>query len=74
MTANSTASSVPVVGKSGYLPAALTEVILAPNAQISLTVAVLRAASFAIAAALTERNGPDKAANLQTRRNPDGFK
>lgn len=52
MTDAAIAISVPVVGDGDGLPAALTAVIPGDDAQISLTVAVLRSASFAITKAL----------------------
>lgn len=52
MTENGLAVSVPVIGDHGGLPAALTAVIFREDAQISVTVAALRSASFAISNAL----------------------
>jgi DNA-binding IclR family transcriptional regulator len=64
MTEATLAVSVPVVGDSGGLPAALTAVIPRADAQVNVTVAVLRAASFAISNALTS----DHPHGLESRR------
>ncbi|MDT0169256.1 helix-turn-helix domain-containing protein [Pseudarthrobacter sp. BRE9] len=64
MTKASIAVSVPVVGDGAGLPAALTAVIPRADAQINLTVAVLRAASFAISKALAA----DQPYGLESRR------
>jgi DNA-binding IclR family transcriptional regulator len=58
MTEASIAVSVPIVGAGAGLPAALTAVIPQNNAQINLTVAVLRSASFAVAKALAADQPP----------------
>jgi len=60
VTAGTIAVSVPVLGDDGDgLPAALTAVIPKAEAQIPLTVAVLRSASFAISAALNSEHPAD---------------
>ena len=64
MTEATLAVSVPVVGDRGGLPAALTAVIPRADAQVNVTVAVLRAASFAISNALTS----DHPHGLESRR------
>lgn len=64
ITEGTVAVSVPVLGDLHGLPAALTAVIPEAGAQIPLTVAVLRAAAFAITAAL-ESGG---SAGLSSRR------
>lgn len=59
ITKGTVAVAVPVLGDIEGLPAALTAVVPATEAQIPLTVAVLRAASFAIAAAAAASDRPD---------------
>lgn len=58
ITEGTLAVSVPVLGDLDGLPAALTAVIPETDAQVPLTVAVLRAASFAITAAMKDQQ-PD---------------
>jgi len=64
MTDGGIAISVPVVGDGRGLPAALTAVMSGDDAQINLTVAVLRSASFAISKALAA----DTPHDLESRR------
>ena len=60
VTEGTVAVSVPVLGEDlDGLPAALTAVIPEPEAQIPLTVAVLRSASFAISAAMKAAHPSD---------------
>lgn len=56
ITEGTIAVSVPVLGSLEGLPAALTAVIREPGADIPLTVAVLRSASFAITAAMKSQS------------------
>lgn len=63
ITEGTIAVSVPVLGELEGLPAALTAVIPAAEANIPLTVAVLRSASYAISAAL--KSQPAKGRNLE---------
>jgi DNA-binding IclR family transcriptional regulator len=60
ITEATVAVSVPVLGDFDGLPAALTAVIPEAGAQIPLTVAVLRAASFAISAAMESEPPSDE--------------
>lgn len=59
MTRGTIAVSVPVLGNLEGLPAALTAVIPELGAEIPLTVAVLRSAAFAIAAAMKSQSSSE---------------
>jgi len=60
ITEGTLAVSVPVLGDHDGLPAALTAVIEEAGAQVPLTVAVLRAASYAISAAMGTEHPSDQ--------------
>lgn len=68
MTQGTIAVSVPILGDLKGLPAALTAVIPEAGADIPLTVAVLRSASFAITAAMKSQS-----TSQLNQRSPDGL-